>query len=69
MTKSGLIAVAFAVVAIIVVYVAAQGMRNSDFIIMSYVATAAILGLYVWSLTQRLSRAEQQKQTREGGAY
>lgn len=68
MTKSGLIGAAFAVVAIIVVLVAAQGMRNSNFIVMSYVATAAILGLYVWSLSRRLSRAEQGKQAREGRA-
>ncbi len=68
MTKSGLIGVAFAVVAIFVVVVAAQGMRNSDFIILSYVATAAIIGLYTWSLGRRLSQAEEQKQAREGGA-
>ncbi len=68
MTKSGLIGAAFAAAAIIVVFVAAQGMRNSDFIVMSYVATAAIIGLYVWSLGRRLSQAEQQKQAREGGA-
>ncbi len=63
-----MIGAAFAVVAIIVVFVAAQGMRNSDFIVMSYVATAAILGLYVWSLGRRLSRAERQREAREGGA-
>ncbi len=65
MTKSGLIGVAFAAVAIIVVFVAARGMRNSDFIILSYVATAAILGLYVWSLSRRLSQAEQGKAARK----
>lgn len=66
MTKSGLVGVGFAAVAIIVVVVAARGMRNSDFIILSYVATAAIIGLYTWSLSRRLSRAEEQKQGREG---
>ncbi len=68
MTRSGLIAAAFALAAIVLVLIVAQDMRNADFIIRAYVITAVILALYTWSLSRRLRRAEQQKQAREGGA-
>lgn len=59
MTRTGIIAAAFALAAIILVIVVAQGMRDAGFITRAYVLTAAILAVYTWSLARRLSRAQQ----------
>jgi len=58
-TRTGIIAAAFALAATILVAVVAQGMRDAGFITRAYVVTAAILAVYTWSLARRLSRAQQ----------
>lgn len=62
MTRTGIVAAAFALAAIILVIFVAQGMRDAGFIVRAYVVTAIILAVYTWSLARRLSRA------REGSA-
>lgn len=58
MTKTGFIAVAFGLAAIVMVAIAAQQMRDSGFIIRAYGITAIILVAYIWSLARRLDQAE-----------
>ncbi len=59
MTRTGVIAAAFALAAIILVIVVSQGMRDAGFIMRAYVVTAIILAVYTWSLARRLSRARE----------
>jgi hypothetical protein len=58
-TRTGIIAAAFALAAIVLVAVVAQDMRGAGFVVRAYVVTAAILAVYTWSLARRLSRAQQ----------
>ncbi len=59
MTKTGFIAVAFGLAAIVMVAIAAQQMRDSGFIIGAYGITAIILVAYIWSLARRLRQVEE----------
>ena len=59
MTRTGIIAAAFALAVIVLVAVVAQDMRGAGFVVRAYVVTAAILAVYTWSLARRLSRAQQ----------
>ncbi len=59
MTKTGLIAVAFGLAAVIMVAIAAQNMRDGGFLIRAYGITAIILVAYIWSLARRLRQVEE----------
>jgi hypothetical protein len=58
-TKTGFIAVAFGLAAIIMVAIAAQNMRDGGFLIRAYGITAIILVAYIWSLARRLRQVEE----------
>jgi archaellum biogenesis protein FlaJ (TadC family) len=58
-TRTGIIAVAFAAAAIIFAAIVTQDMRDAGFILIAYTVTAAVLAGYIWSLARRLSRARE----------
>ncbi len=59
MTRTGIIAVAFAAAAIIFAAIATHGMRDAGFIMKAYGATAIVVAGYIWSLARRLRRARE----------
>lgn len=65
MTKTGIIAAAFGLAAIVMVFLVVPGMRDAGYIIRAYVITAVILVAYIWSLAARLDRVEKDRGARQ----
>ncbi|UCC84817.1 MAG: hypothetical protein JSW46_07830 [Gemmatimonadota bacterium] len=65
MTRTGIIAAAFGLAAIVMVFVVVPGMRDAGYIIRAYVITAVILVAYIWSLAARLDRVEKGRELRQ----
>ncbi|MGD2218271.1 MAG: hypothetical protein PVJ64_16055 [Gemmatimonadales bacterium] len=65
MTRTGIIAAAAGLAAIVMVFVVVPGMRDAGYIIRAYVTTAVILVVYVWSLAARLDRVEKVREARQ----
>ncbi len=63
MTKTGTIAVAFGVLALIVTILAvdARGMSSPRFVTSAYGVTTLILVAYTWSLARRLANSQREK--------
>ncbi len=66
MTKTGIIAAAAGLAAIVMVFVVVPGMRDAGYIIRAYVITAVIFVAYIWSLAVRLDRVEKDREARQG---
>ncbi len=66
MTKTGIIAAAAGLAAIVMVFVVVPGMRDAGYIIRAYVITAVIFVAYIWSLAVRLDRVEKARAARQG---
>lgn len=64
MTRTGIIAAAAGLAAIVMVFLVVPGMRDAGYIIRAYVITAIILGAYIWSLAARLDRVEKAREAR-----
>jgi hypothetical protein len=64
-TRTGIIAAAAGLAAIVMVFVVVPGMRDAGYIIRAYVTTAVILVVYVWSLAARLDRVEKVREARQ----
>jgi len=69
MTRAGIIAVIFAVVAVVATYIAVQNrdMSSPGFILAAYGIVAVVLAMYVWSLTARLRDARSRSEDVGGG--
>lgn len=65
MTRTGIVAAVVGLLAIVGVFIAAQGMRDADFVIRAYVSTAAIIAGYVFFLDRRLAQAERGRAERK----
>jgi hypothetical protein len=65
-TKTGIIAAAAGLAAIVMVFVVVPGMRDAGYIIRAYVITAVIFVAYIWSLAVRLDRVEKDREARQG---
>ncbi|UCC71405.1 MAG: hypothetical protein JSV86_13540 [Gemmatimonadota bacterium] len=65
MTKTGIIAAAAGLAAIVMVFLVVPGMRDAGYIIRAYVITAVIVAAYVWSLAARLDRVEKGREARQ----
>jgi hypothetical protein len=65
-TKTGIIAAAAGLAAIVMVFVVVPGMRDAGYIIRAYVITAVIFVAYIWSLAVRLDRVEKARAARQG---
>ena len=68
MTKTGIIAIVFALATIVLTVIVAQGMRDSSFIVRAYGVTAIIIAFYTWSVARHLARAEQTRERRQSSA-
>ncbi len=64
MTKTGIIAAAAGLAAIVFVFAVVPGMRDAGYIIRAYVITAIILVTYIWSLARGLDRVEKSREAR-----
>jgi hypothetical protein len=64
-TRTGIIAAAAGLAAIIMVFVVVPGMRDAGYIIRAYVITAIILVTYIWSLARGLDRVEKSREARQ----
>ena len=67
MTKTGIIAIVFALATIVLTVIVAQGMRDSSFIVRAYGVTATIIAYYVWSVARRTAQAERARERRQTG--
>ncbi len=67
MTKTGIIAIVFALATIVLTVIVGQGMRDSSFIVRAYGVTAIIIAFYTWSVARRLAQAEQTRERRQSG--
>lgn len=65
MTKTGIIAAAAGLAAIVLVFLVVPGMRDAGYIIRAYVITTIILVAYVWSIAARLGQAEKVREARQ----
>ena len=68
MTRTGIIAAAAGLAAIVLVFLVVPGMRDAGYIIRAYVITAVILVAYIWSLAARLDRVGKDRKAREQDA-
>jgi hypothetical protein len=64
-TRTGIIAAAAGLAAIVMVIVVVPGMRDAGYIVRAYVITAVILVAYIWSLAARLDRVEKDWEARQ----
>jgi len=65
MTRTGIVAAVVGLLAIVGVLIAAQGMRDSDFVIRAYVSTVVIIAGYIFLLDRRLAQAERGRAERK----
>ena len=68
MTRTGIIAAAAGLAAIVLVFLVVPGMRDAGYILRAYVITAVILVAYIWSVAARLDRVEKDREAREQDA-
>jgi hypothetical protein len=64
-TKTGIIAAAAGLAAIVLVFAVVPGMRDAGYIIRAYVISAVIVVAYVWSVAARLDQAEKGREARQ----
>jgi hypothetical protein len=64
-TKTGIIAAAAGLAAIVMVFLVVPGMRDAGYIIRAYVISAVIVVAYVWSIAARLDQAEKGREARQ----
>jgi ATP/ADP translocase len=64
-TKTGIVAAVVGLAAIVMVFIVAQGMRDSGFIVRAYVSTAVIIAGYVFFLDRRLAQVERGRAERK----
>ncbi len=65
MTRTGIIAAAAGLAAIVMVFLVVPGMRDAGYIIRAYVISAVIVVAYVWSIAARLDQAEKGREARQ----
>jgi hypothetical protein len=64
-TRTGIIAAAAGLAAIVMVFLVVPGMRDAGYIIRAYVISAVIVVAYVWSIAARLDQAEKGREARQ----
>lgn len=65
MTRTGIIAAAAGLAAIVLVLAVVPGMRDAGYIIRAYVIAAVVIVGYIWFLAGRLDQAEKGREARQ----